>query len=397
MTSSITICFRADGDSIIGLGHVVRSKALASVLEEVEHVKVIWASCDTANSSPNAVEKLYGRSMVDNVDLKLPHGSVCNIEEAKTVGLWAKHSKANWIIIDHYKINEEYLCYLYNTMNDGSDTEIKIMIMDDHQVRVSHVAMRLAPMQVFTDNLNNNNNNVNDCNVVNLIGPQYLLLRPDFAKVATQIKEKQSSNNHNNTCRSGTIICFGGADTLGMTSKCIDMLLDTTGTFFNQRRGEKLYILASDKMCDAQNLQVSMKRWSSQLGENTIERKSWVDANEMATLLSSCSYAFVSASGVGVETVAMKCPCTVLCWVDNQMNHAKIIKGLSGGCVAKNIEEIKIQLSDTDVGNGSKIDANGDNDMETMNRLHGTTIDPYGAWRVASKLLGINLLKDDAL
>ena len=63
------------------------------------------------------------------------------------------------------------------------------------------------------------------------------------APLGTAMTEKQINLAWNLT--DSPIICFGGADTLGMTSKCIDMLLDTPGTFFDQRRGEKLYILAS--------------------------------------------------------------------------------------------------------------------------------------------------------
>ena len=79
-----TICFRVDGDSTIGLGHVVRSKALASVFDEMSNVNVIWASCGTSDNSPNAVEKLYDRSMKDE-DLKLPNGSACDLNEAEEV------------------------------------------------------------------------------------------------------------------------------------------------------------------------------------------------------------------------------------------------------------------------------------------------------------------------
>ena len=391
-----TICFRVDGDSTIGLGHVVRSKALASVFDEMSNVNVIWASCGTSDNSPNAVEKLYDRSMKDE-DLKLPNGSACDLNEAEEVGKWARKSNATWIVIDHYKITDEYLNHLYTTMNNDNNNNstmnnIKIMIMDDHQIRVTNVAMRLAPMQVF-EKFNDIKTNKDDDNVENLIGPQYLLLRPDFASIAKKY------NNRKNYIRSGTIICFGGADTLGMTKNCIEMLLNTPGVFFDQRRKEKLYVLASDKMCDMQNLNEIIKQYSDKLGVDKIERKSWVDANDMATLLSSCSYAFVSSSGVGVETVAMKCPCTVVCWIDNQINHGKIIKGLGGGYVANNIEEMITQLSSSNV-DGTKNDNNNNvtmmdqEEMEIIKTLDGATIDPYGAWRVASKMLNIDLLKN---
>ena len=49
---------------------------------------------------------------------------------------------------------DEYLNHLYTTMNNDNNNNstmnnIKIMIMDDHQIRVTNVSMRLAPMQVF--------------------------------------------------------------------------------------------------------------------------------------------------------------------------------------------------------------------------------------------------------
>ena len=251
------------------------------------------------------------------------------------------------------------------------------MIMDDHQFRFKQCHMRLAPMQIFETS-----KFPKGTNVVSLVGPQYLLLRPNFAAVAAK------SNNVSKQ-RSGTIVCFGGADTFGMTYKCIEMLLGAEGDFFEKRRGEKLYVLASDKMSQSQNLNHLIEKWANKYGANSVERKSWVDASTMAELLDSCSYAFVSSSGVAVETVAMKCPCTAVCWIDNQIHHAKIIKGLGGGYVAKNVEEMILQLT-------GKYTAEASTDKEIEETLNGATIDPYGAWRVASKMLNKDLVPHQA-
>lgn len=376
--AKITVCFRADGDSSIGLGHVVRSKALANVLEE-NGVNVIWASCGGVDGMPNAVEKLYQREMRDGLDLKLSPGSDCDENQAKQVGSWVRKSKAAWIVVDHYKVDDSYLIHMGNAMrlDDDGQAETKVMIMDDHQFRFRQCHMRLAPMQIFETS-----KFPQDTNVVSLVGPQYLLLRPDFAAVAAK-----SSNATKQ--RSGTIVCFGGADTLGMTYKCIEMLLEAEGDFFNKRRDEKLYVLASDKMSQAQNLDHLIEKWANKYGVGAVERKSWVDASSMAELLDSCSYAFVSSSGVAVETVAMKCPCTAVYWIDNQIHHAKIIKGLGGGYVAKNVEEMILQLT-------GKYTAEESTDKELDDMLKGSTIDPYGAWRVASKMLNKDLAPHQA-
>ena len=63
-----------------------------------------------------------------------------------------------------------------NNNNNSTMNTIKIMITDDHQIRVTNVAMRLAPMQVF-EKFNDIKNNKDGDNVENLIGPQYLLLQ----------------------------------------------------------------------------------------------------------------------------------------------------------------------------------------------------------------------------
>ena len=170
-----------------------------------------------------------------------------------------------------------------------------------------------------------------------------------------------------------------------MTYKCIEMLLGAEGEFFEKRRGEKLYVLASDKMSQLQNIDHLIEEWANKYGANSVERKSWVDASTMAELLDLCSYAFVSSSGVAVETVAMKCPCTAVYWIDNQIHHAKIIKGLGGGYVAKNVEEMILQLT-------GKYTAEASTDKEIEEMLHGATIDPYGAWRVASRMLNKDLV-----
>ena len=345
-----SVCFRADASSTIGLGHLVRSKALADVLARHgsirgAQVSVAWCAKYTAASSSDAgnhktcVDKVLGREFGTN-DLPLsPHAPSCTLSEADKVAAWALEQNAAWLVVDHYDATEEYLAQLKKRFSSNESGAVQILLLDDHQVRgVGLVQCRLAPMQ--------------DSAADTLAGVQYLLMRPEFGTLASASKSASE--------RQGWLLCLGGADTKNITSRCIELLMASKGTGTT----EPLVVLASDRMAEAQGLDPLLKQWPG----STAIRESWVGPAKMASLLKRAKAAIVSCSGVATETLAMGCPMVGVCWEENQVKHRKVISD-AGVPTVTNPEEACTALVAGEASTGI------------------LAIDPFGAWRVAGKML----------
>lgn len=265
------------------------------------------------------------------------------------IGKWCQdqNQKCLWLVVDDYQMSNNDLQTLRQYWRAaGCDT--KVMIMDDHQYR-SSAHLRLAPM---SDREMEAGGVESECPV--LFGLEYLLMRPEFS-MESMLEP-----------RDAWLICFGGADTEGLTGACIQRMIDSGGA----QQLPRLIVCASDRMAESQGLDAMLKNWP---GVGPAQRKSWVDAKEMASLLQSSLAALVSCSGIATEALAMQTPIVGVSWVDNQKNHAKKIASL-GIPIVKNdpFERAADHLLNGEASIGQQA---------------AGAVDPYGAWRVAAVLL----------
>lgn len=313
------VLFRADGGPSIGWGHLSRCAALAAALA-ARGAAVTWA-CREAPGLVNFTSRAPEISMPGAPSFDdLPLSEVGRMVESG--------HRFNWIIVDHYGAQSEYLREL--RLRTGA----RVLLMDDHQVR-GGADLRLAPVQGPAPET--------------LSGPEFLLMRDCFDPV----RFPPSS------ARRGLLICFGGADHAKDTRGALEALASASD------RPTPITVVASDTLAERQDLDGLIR----ELGSD-VQRLAWIGGEEMAERFSATGSALVSSSVLAFEALAMGAPVVAIEGVDNQRNHAATLRRLG----VHSVQEIE-EAVDLLLGHGAVA-------------LPLGQIDALGAGRVAAHMLG---------
>ncbi|RAU82969.1 UDP-2,4-diacetamido-2,4,6-trideoxy-beta-L-altropyranose hydrolase [Pontibacter arcticus] len=264
MAQKSRIIFRADGNSRIGLGHVVRSLALAAMLrEEFECIFAIQAPDENLQQQIKAV----------------CHGSILlpatSPEEDRFVHeLSAYVSEEEIVVLDGYHFNTTYQ---QNLKASGCSL---VCIDDIHAYPfVADVVVNMAGGLQAAKYKTAPHTKL-------LLGPKYALLRPPFLKAA------KSESRFSSDKKQKVLLNLGGADpenhTLAIAqelskNKSITSLEIVVGSAYRHLSELKQFIKQQPACKLHQNL----------------------DAEAMAQLMQACPVAVTSASGVAYEYAAI--------------------------------------------------------------------------------------------
>lgn len=188
MKSDKLIIFRADGNSVSGLGHLYRLFALVEVLKGDFNYVFVTKESTQLSVIPN------------DYPLELIPDGVLLEDEPKWL-LDEFIGENNIIIADGYQFKS---CYQKRLKNLGA----KLIYIDD-----------LTEWHMYADIVINHSLGVSDENYLSedytifALGCDYALLRPSFLK---ETRRKRIINNIDSV-----FICFGGADPFGLTIKAI--------------------------------------------------------------------------------------------------------------------------------------------------------------------------------
>lgn len=198
------IVFRVDAGVDIGTGHVMRCLVLADLLS------------DLSNNIHFVCRKQKGH-LFKLIEDKGYHviGLTGPLEkDAEETFVALNNIEVNWLIIDHYQIDINWERQLRNKVN-------RILVIDDLANRRHECDVLLD--QNFNDQIESRYKNLVPKYCKLLLGPTYLLLRPEFMEARNRIKK-----------RDGTVkrlfIFYGGSDPTDETSKALHALqyLDTS-------------------------------------------------------------------------------------------------------------------------------------------------------------------------
>jgi UDP-2,4-diacetamido-2,4,6-trideoxy-beta-L-altropyranose hydrolase len=228
------IAIRADGGSKIGMGHIMRTLVLAKELSKSNNV-------------------FY----VSRVDNPLSEKYKMGIEKVKLEGFNVKEIRENFILSDMKNIRADLLITDSYDVNEIYFNETKKMFnktayIDDMNFCNYNVDF-LINQNVNADDLNYNVYNGTKL----LLGPEYLMLRSEFRKIAEkQIKEKPHD----------IIITVGGGDPFHITEQILDYvyLLDynfhviigpsfSKNSDFEKYEGENIKLYYNADMCKVMN------------------------------------------------------------------------------------------------------------------------------------------------
>ena len=269
MANKRRIIFRADGNSEIGLGHVIRSLALAEMLKE-DFDCIFATRFLTAYIQTEA-------SKVCNDIIKLPES------EEHFEAFLSILTSDEIVVLDNYFFDTDYQRAIKNK-------GCKLVCIDDMHDKhfVADVVINHAPQVKPSDYSI-------EKHTVLCLGFKYVLLRSIFFN-SLQTRETQSDIKT-------FFVCFGGSDSYNLTQQTLDVLL-------------KYNYVVSVVIGDAnRNRNDLLLKYSK---NHNVFLLYDLSAKEMSDVMQKSDMAIVPASSVLLEAMATKIPVITGYFVDNQ-------------------------------------------------------------------------------
>ncbi len=210
------VVFRVDASLQIGTGHVMRCLTLAKVLKKNgANVGFICRKhkghlIDKIRSSGFNVTEL-DKPVENQSDNKLIHSNwlgATQQQDAKECTNALQIIQPDWLIVDHYAIDEIWQLQLKGVYN-------KLMIIDDLADR-KHQCDLLLDQNLFKSMSTRYQEKLPE-KCIQLLGPKYALLQPNYADLHTQTKPRNFPLSH-------LLVFFGGVDQHNLTSLTLSAL-----------------------------------------------------------------------------------------------------------------------------------------------------------------------------
>ena len=280
------IYIRADGNSEIGLGHVIRSLALAEMLKD--DFNCIFATRFLTD---------YIRTEAGKVceDIRLPESN------EHFEAFLALLSGDEIVVLDNYFF---HTAYQQSIKNKGC----KLVCIDDIHDKhfVADVVINPAP---YVSESDYSIESYTKC----LLGTKYALLRTPFLHLAKHSKKYNGANR--------VFVCFGGIDYNNITKRVVEHLL--TFEFI-----DLVFVVTGSAYKYKDELQMLSKQYSDR-----ILSYSNITAKQVVEILKNCSFAVIPCSSILWECMAAKLPVITGYYVDNQRRISDYLIDKNIGCV----------------------------------------------------------------
>ena len=280
------VYIRADSSTVIGSGHIMRCLTLAGVLRSREAEISFICRKETGNLI-GFIEKNGYRVYPLPSDIDF----ATDMYLAQKI-LKEQQKLADWLIVDHYEIDVSWEYSSREFVN-------KIMVIDD-------LANRKHDCDILLDqNYNKNGSRYNGLvpeNCIQLLGPEYALLRPQFREARENFKRENNEVKR-------VLVFMGGADPTNETGKALK-----AAKLLNRDN------IAVDVVIGASNpFKNEIKTMAKQMPNTTC----YFDVNNMAELMSSADIS-IGASGTSTwERCCIGLPSIVMVLADNQKEIAE--------------------------------------------------------------------------
>ncbi len=281
------IYIRADGNSEIGLGHVIRSLALAEMLKE--DFFCIFATRFLTNYINTEASKVC-----DNI-IKLPES------DDHFDAFLSILSGDEIVVLDNYFYNTDYQKTIRNK-------GCKLVCIDDiHDIHyIADVVINHAP---YVQKSDYSIESYTKC----LLGTKYALLRTPFLQLAKLQKKYIAANK--------AFVCFGGSDYNNITQRVVERLL-----LFDFI--DKISVVTGGAYLYKDELQLLAEH-----DPNRISFYSNIGADQIADIMSNNDFAIVPCSSILWECMAAKLPVITGYYVDNQKCISDYFSDKNIGCV----------------------------------------------------------------
>jgi UDP-2,4-diacetamido-2,4,6-trideoxy-beta-L-altropyranose hydrolase len=317
--AKMRIAFRVDASIEIGTGHVMRCLTLAEAL------KGLGAKCHfiCREHEGHLLEVIGNRGFSANAlplgepgENGLAHGRWLGCgwrTDAEQTGEFLTAIKPDWLVVDHYAIDHRWEVELQAHYR-------KLMVIDDLADR-PHFCHLLLNQNLGFEAENYIDLVPQDCNL--LIGPQYALLRPEFAALREySLKRRQGAHSLKQL-----LITMGGVDRL-----------NATGTVLKALEGCDL---PSD--CCIVVVMGQKSPWVTQV-RKVAETMPWptevrVGISDMAKVIADSDLCIGAAGSTSWECCCLGLPSIIVVIARNQLIIAKALQA-SGAAMVFQIENI---------------------------------------------------------
>ena len=305
MSESRSIIFRTDASMFIGSGHVMRCMALAEELNyDCWAVGVSFISRNHEGSLNGLIRNkgfgLYelpaGSQDRSNGDRKGEYaawlGTSQEADASETIEI-LKDNQPDWLIVDHYAIDVTWQRMVRPYVRN-------IMVIDDLANRRHECDLLLDQNYVSEEHKRYADFVPRSCTT--LLGPQYALLRKEFAKARENLKPRDGSVNR-------VFVFFGGVDPDNMTGKTLEALLVPEFSHIH-----------ADVVIGAANLHRDAVT-------NLVKQRSWttlhVQVDNIAELMAKADLAICAGGSTTWERCCLGLPGLVVTIADNQVQFAR--------------------------------------------------------------------------
>ncbi|RCW48195.1 UDP-2,4-diacetamido-2,4,6-trideoxy-beta-L-altropyranose hydrolase [Halanaerobium sp. MA284_MarDTE_T2] len=290
---------RVDGGKDIGMGHIMRSMALANDLRKDKEVERVFYI--TINY-PSGVNKLKENDFeVITLDKNLSYDD--EIEKVKEI---IKKEKVNKLITDSYKIDQNYLIEMRKVVD-------KLVTIHDY-----------APFAFPSHVVINGNAYAEDLDYESLygdtefrLGTDYLLLREEFRNLP-EIEVRDKVQN--------ILVTVGGYDTRNLTPKIIKAL---NSIDFDE---------IDDQYIDNENLHIdvvigpsfdNVDQIVAEVEKSSLDISLNFNVKKMSKLMLKSDIAISSGGSTLYELAVTKTPALVMLQAENQVRVAEKLDGKS--------------------------------------------------------------------
>lgn len=216
----VKVVFRADASVKIGTGHVMRCLTLADELARQGHQCVFIVRDHPGHLGELIASKkheLHLLSCADGIapmvdDNGGPHAEWLGVswqhDASQVLGILAQ-IKADWLVVDHYALDARWEREVGKAVG-------RIMVIDDLADR-KHRCDLLLDQNLGREAADYDQFISKEC--LRLIGPQYALLRPEFA----QLRERSLLRRKNPELKR-ILISLGGVDRENVTGRILSVL-----------------------------------------------------------------------------------------------------------------------------------------------------------------------------
>jgi UDP-2,4-diacetamido-2,4,6-trideoxy-beta-L-altropyranose hydrolase len=357
------IFFRADASLQIGTGHIMRCLSLADKLRQ--HGAKSTFCCRPHEGNLIDVISQHGHRVIslpllekinDSSDSKIYYSRWSGtdwLSDAQDTLLALNDQQVDWLVVDHYALGQEWEVMLRSFCQN-------LMVIDD-----------LADRQHCCDLLLDQNLGRSaidyfgllDSNTTTLIGPQYALLRPEFAALRSKSLERRVSPKLKRL-----LIAMGGVDKDNVTTQVLKALSGCN--------------LSADLHID-----VVMGRYAPFLGsvQQQAKHMPWltkvlVDVKDIAQIMVDCDLAIGGAGITSWERCCLGLPTMLLVLADNQKSGAFALEKSGAVLSINSPNEIQTIFR-------KYLDHDASSILKKMTQASSTITDGKGASRVVKLLM----------